>query len=111
MTPQRGVPSWSQLARTWSTRTTGLAAAVLLTACGTLEEPVSTTSQASLTPASASTLDLHELPPPKNRIAAAVYGFRDETGQYKPQPASSFSTAVTQGAASLLIKSWRDSGG
>jgi curli production assembly/transport component CsgG len=53
--------------------------------------------------------DLVSLPPPKGKIVAAVYGFRDQTGQYKPAPDSSFSTAVTQGAASLLNKAMVDS--
>src|SRR5690554_2720551 len=48
--------------------------------------------------------DLTHLPPPAGKVGAAVYGFRDQTGQYKPSPASSFSTAVTQGAASMLVK-------
>ena len=39
-----------------------------------------------------------------------MYGFRDQTGQYKPTPASSFSTTVTQGAASMLI-GWAQCGG
>ena len=54
--------------------------------------------------------DLIQLPPPKGKVAVAVYGLRDQTGQYKPAPDSSFSTAVTQGAASMLIKSLKDSG-
>ena len=39
-----------------------------------------------------------------------MYGFRDQTGQYKSAPDSSFSTAVTQGGAALLIKALKDSG-
>ncbi|HEX7649797.1 MAG TPA: CsgG/HfaB family protein [Noviherbaspirillum sp.] len=50
------------------------------------------------------------LPEPKGKVVVAVYGFRDQTGQYKPSPDSSFSTAVTQGAASLLVKALKDSG-
>ncbi|MNI31004.1 Curli production assembly/transport component CsgG [compost metagenome] len=41
---------------------------------------------------------------------AVVYGFRDQTGQYKPTPASSFSTSVTQGAASMLMDALQASG-
>jgi len=54
--------------------------------------------------------DLVRLPLPKGKIVASVYGFRDQTGQYKPAPDSSFSTAVTQGAGSLLVKAIADSG-
>ena len=41
---------------------------------------------------------------------ASVYSFRDLTGQYRPAPASSFSTAVTQGAAAFLIDALNRSG-
>jgi curli production assembly/transport component CsgG len=53
---------------------------------------------------------LHQLPPPKGKVVVAVYGFRDQTGQYKPSPDSSFSTSVTQGAASMLVKALKESG-
>ena len=67
-------------------------------------------SVAQLTALTAASRDLLHLPPPKGKIAAAVYGIRDQTGQYKPSPDSSFSTAVTQGASSLLVKALKDSG-
>ncbi len=66
-------------------------------------------SEAELTPVSSTYRDLVNLPLPKGKIAASVYGFRDQTGQYKPAPASSFSTAVTQGAAAMLVKALLDS--
>lgn len=54
---------------------------------------------------------LKELPEPAEKIVAAVYRFRDQTGQYKPSDViASWSTAVTQGATSILIKSMEDSG-
>lgn len=54
---------------------------------------------------------LRELPEPAEPIVAAVYRFRDQTGQYKPSDRiASWSTAVTQGATSILIKSMEDSG-
>ena len=54
--------------------------------------------------------DLRALPLPKGPIVVAVYSFRDQTGQYKPIPnVTSFSTAVTQGAASMLIQALKDS--
>ncbi len=64
---------------------------------------------AQLTPVSDAHRDLVSLPPPKGKIVVSVYGFRDQTGQYKPAPDSSFSTAVTQGAGSLLVKALLDS--
>jgi len=55
-------------------------------------------------------MDLINLPQSQGRIVTAVYGFRDQTGQYKPPPASSFSTAVTQGASAMLVGALEDSG-
>ncbi|WP_323018489.1 CsgG/HfaB family protein [Castellaniella sp.] len=80
-----------------------------LSACA-LQKPATVSNEAQLTPATPSTVALLRLPPPQRKIVAAVYGFRDETGQYKPSPNSSFSTAVTQGAASMLMKALKDSG-
>jgi len=53
---------------------------------------------------------LKDLPTPKQQVVVGVYKFRDQTGQYKPlENGSSFSTAVTQGATSILIKALEDS--
>lgn len=82
----------------------------LLTACAVVQEPVGVSYSAELTPATPSTRDLFKLPPPQGKVVVAVYGFRDQTGQYKPAPDSSFSTSVTQGAASMLVKALKDSG-
>lgn len=84
--------------------------AALLAGCATLQAPSNPADNAQLTPATRITRDLLRLPEPKGKVVAAVYAFRDQTGQYKPSPDSSFSTAVTQGAASLLVKALRDSG-
>ncbi|MCW9707168.1 CsgG/HfaB family protein [Fodinibius salsisoli] len=60
---------------------------------------------------SKSNQSLKELPKPNNKVVAAVYRFRDQTGQYKPsQQSISYSTAVTQGATSILIKAMENSG-
>lgn len=54
--------------------------------------------------------DLKNLPKPVGSIPVSVYSFRDQTGQYKPQSnVSSFSTAVTQGANSILIQALYES--
>ncbi len=63
-----------------------------------------------LTPRASTYQDLISLPQPKGKIVATVYNFRDQTGQYKPAPASSFSTSVTQGATAMLISAMNDSG-
>ena len=78
-------------------------------ACST-HEPSPTSERPALTPISETGRDLAQLPPPKGKIIASVYAFRDQTGQYKPAPDSSFSTAVTQGAGSMLVKALSDSG-
>ncbi len=59
-----------------------------------------------------STSELFNLPPPKEKIVVTVYKFRDQTGQYKPSSSViTYSTAVTQGGTSLLIKALQDAGG
>jgi curli production assembly/transport component CsgG len=88
------------------------AVAAMLTGC--VGAPISGPAKigprtAKLTPVSDSYRDLVRLPVPKGKIIAAVYGFRDQTGQYKPAPDSSFSTAVTQGASTILVKALKDS--
>lgn len=87
-----------------------LASTTVLASCTVMEQPVEASYSAQLTPATPSTRDLVQLPPPRGKVVAAVYGFRDQTGQYKPSPDSSFSTSVTQGAASMLVKALSDSG-
>ncbi|RAK63488.1 CsgG/HfaB family protein [Hymenobacter edaphi] len=53
---------------------------------------------------------LRSLPTPDERVVVAVYKFRDQTGQYKPTAnGSSFSTAITQGATSILLRALEDS--
>lgn len=56
--------------------------------------------------------EIDTLPAPNGpKIAIAVYGFKDLTGQRKnSQTLSLFSTAVTQGAESYLIKSLQEAG-
>lgn len=63
----------------------------------------------TLMPRGATYQDLVQLPEPKGRILVSVYDFRDQTGQYKPQPNSNFSTAVPQGGTALLTASLLDS--
>jgi curli production assembly/transport component CsgG len=68
-------------------------------------------SRARLGEETAMLADLRRLPPPKEKLVAAVYKFRDQTGQYKPSDAgANWSTAVTQGATNILLKALDDSG-
>ena len=62
-------------------------------------------NEAVITPVTRSGSVLERLPAPEGQIPIALYNFRDQTGQYKYQElVSSFSTAVTQGATSMLVK-------
>jgi curli production assembly/transport component CsgG len=84
----------------------------LLQGCS-LREPLPAEHDAeisTLTPRASTYHDLVNMPKPKGLVVTAVYGFRDQTGQYKPTPASSFSTSVTQGAASMLMDALQASG-
>lgn len=81
-----------------------------LGACALPHKPAEVATPAHMTPATPATRDLAKLPPPQGKVIVAVYGFRDQTGQYKPSPDSSFSTSVTQGAGSILVKALKDSG-
>lgn len=84
--------------------------AATLGGCGT-SKVVVPEEPAALTPFTPAHSELTSLPSPKGKIPVSVYNFRDQTGQYKFQPnVSSFSTAVTQGATSMLIKALNDSG-
>lgn len=54
---------------------------------------------------------LNDLPPPQRKVAVAVYGFTDQTGQFKPTEAGqTLSRAVTQGAGAMLVKALQDAG-
>ncbi len=55
--------------------------------------------------------ELISLPVPKEQIVVAVYKFRDQSGQYKSSSAGmTWSTAVSQGITSIILKSLEDSG-
>lgn len=76
-----------------------------MTGCALSPQVQTRVKEASLTDEFESHRDLMALPDPKGAIPVAVYNFRDQTGQYKPQAnVSSFSTAVTQGATSMLVE-------
>jgi curli production assembly/transport component CsgG len=101
-----GVLRYARIGRLAGAASGALILGVLMTGCAS---PVPVFDNAQLTPATQFTRDLAKLPPPKGKMVAAVYGFRDQTGQYKPSPDSSFSAEVTQGAASMLVDALRTS--
>ena len=54
---------------------------------------------------------LASLPAPQRPVAIAVYGFTDQTGQFRPSEAGqTLSRAVTQGGGSILVKALQDAG-
>jgi curli production assembly/transport component CsgG len=84
---------------------------IYLSACSTISHVIPPDQELAVkVTASESFKELKSLPKPKGKIPVAVYSFRDQTGQYKPQAnVSSFSTAVTQGATSILMQALSDS--
>lgn len=99
----------------------GRALALMLTACvlaGCASVPLQDQSGArglSQAPAlqeiTPSRRALFDLPPPNRPVAVAVYGFTDQTGQFRQSSlGQTFSSAVTQGSGSVLIKALEDAG-
>jgi len=83
---------------------------VLLSGCSSVINPIES-SPATVGYNTQVSQELCELPPPKEKIIISVYKFRDQTGQYKPGgTVMTYSTAVTQGATSLLMKALQDAG-
>lgn len=84
---------------------------LLLQACAQYLSQPTRISKARLGAETPQYKQLVSLPEPKEKIIAAVYKFRDQTGQYKDTDAgASWSTAVTQGATSILLRSMEESG-
>lgn len=94
-------------------RRRGAAALSLLLAtagCANYVTPLETAPPAPRSPTRVYA-DLQELPAPQEQVVAAIYRFRDQTGQYKPsETGASWSTAVTQGATSILMEALEESG-
>ncbi|MHA7058408.1 CsgG/HfaB family protein [Aquimarina sp. M1] len=83
---------------------------ILFSGCGTyFNQPISI-EQARIGEDTQFTKTLRDFPLPTEPVVVGVYKFRDQTGQYKPTEAgSTFSTAVTQGATTILVKALEDS--
>ena len=83
---------------------------LVLTNCGSYFNQPTDFQDARLGETSDVTNRLIDLALPKEPVVVGVYKFRDQTGQYKPsETGGSFSTAVTQGATTILIKALEDS--
>jgi len=87
-------------------------ASLVMSGCALMPKPTDINIQPAEIDAPSSTMTaLKQNPLPQTRIPVSVYAFRDQTGQYKPQAnVSSFSTAVTQGATSMLTQMLLESG-
>ena len=91
----------------------GLFFGLLLTlvSCGTYFNQPMDDAPARMGETTKSTNLLTDLPQAAQPVEVAVYNFSDQTGQYKAvETGSTFSTAVTQGATTILIKALEDSG-
>ena len=84
-----------------------LLATLALTGC--LTAPPNQAAKPTLLPRAQSYQDLTNLPPARGKIFVSVYNIQDETGQFKPYPASNFSTAVPQSATAMLVSALKDS--
>ncbi|MFC6097845.1 CsgG/HfaB family protein [Flavobacterium qiangtangense] len=84
--------------------------AFLLSSCGAYYNQPTGIEKAIIGEGTPATSLLRNLPKPKDQVVVGIYKFRDQTGQYKAsEVGSTFSTAVTQGATSILIKALEDS--
>ncbi len=87
-----------------------LVSLLTLGGCTTYVEPIRSTA-AELPYKTQVINELKNLPPAKNKIIVSVYKYKDQSGQYKPGSSGiSYSTAITQGATSMLIKALQDAG-
>jgi curli production assembly/transport component CsgG len=90
--------------------------ALALGACGTVTETgrtafPETRSKAFIPDKTQTQTLLAALPAPDRPVAIAVYGFSDQTGQFKPTEAGqTLSRAVSQGGSSILVKALQDAG-
>lgn len=93
-----------------------LGSAVILSACATVGEHGRTlfpeTRSKAFYPDKTQTQHLlAKIPAPTRPIAVAVYGFADQTGQFKPvENGQTLSRAVSQGGGAMLVKALQDAG-
>jgi curli production assembly/transport component CsgG len=90
------------------------ASALSLSACAGLDgapQPGDIHAPPVLAPLTESNRLLRRLPRPAAKVRVAVYGFSDQTGQMKAsETVQTYSRAVTQGGASILVKALLDAG-
>ncbi|MGI9550325.1 MAG: CsgG/HfaB family protein [Aurantibacter sp.] len=84
--------------------------ALVLTGCGAYFNQPYTPQDARIGEVASKTQVLRDMPEPYKEVVVGVYNFKDQTGQYKAQEGgSTFSTAVSQGATTMLIQALEDS--
>lgn len=84
--------------------------AVTATSCTSVIQPIHS-SKANTDYRSQLSDLLRTLPPPEQPIIVAIYKFRDQTGQYKgSEIMTQYSTAVTQGGTTMLIRALMEAG-
>ncbi|MDC8006198.1 CsgG/HfaB family protein [Aureisphaera galaxeae] len=87
-----------------------LVASQLFTACGTYFNQPYKPENARIGERTPRSQILEDFPLPQEPVVVGVYNFKDQTGQYKSvENGSTFSTAVSQGATTMLIKALEDS--
>ncbi|MCL7764382.1 hypothetical protein MPF19_13225 [Polaribacter sp. Z014] len=83
---------------------------LLLTSCGSFFNQPYKQERARLGETTVVSQKLKNFPLPQEPVVAAVYNFKDQTGQYKAiENGSTFSTAVSQGGTAMLNKALEDS--
>lgn len=83
---------------------------LLLTSCGAFFNQPYEQERARIGETTPVTSKLKKFPLPQEPVVAGVYNFKDQTGQYKAvENGSTFSTAVSQGGTTMLIKALEDS--
>lgn len=88
-----------------------LAGAFFMSSCAAFFNPPLYQTPARTGEFTKSTKILLDLPPAAQPVEVAVYNFSDQTGQYKAvETGSTFSTAISQGGTTMLIKALEDSG-
>ncbi len=84
--------------------------ALFLTGCGAYFNQPLSQQEARTGELTTKSKVLKEFPLPAEPVVVGVYNFKDQTGQYKSvENGSSFSTAVSQGATTILVKALEDS--
>jgi curli production assembly/transport component CsgG len=82
-----------------------------LAGCAYVPAPAVMSKQAVYPTKTSSESMLEDLPAPEHPVAVAVYGFTDQTGQFKPETATqTLSRAVSQGGSAMLVHSLEDAG-